>query len=891
MKKHLRVSLLVWFATASYIAQLDATSYCYISSGGDSTIASIIQGQALDIEADCETGGILFMGIYKDTDSSLTLTNGDICIGIAKIADGDILWPEGLRDAVSGADGRIKISIPMVWLESGSWIIAAYENDLFIASDQVTILPHPSPPAVLSGNIVVSGITPPNPMLAGIAIVIQLIAAVGVTDETGAFCIELPFGGFTSKIEVYDSKAYLLGPGSFDFNIPAGGMSGIPLMMTIPPACVFGNVSYSSGESLDFNAVLRANLMDGTPKQRTVTNSYYFMGVPAGDSILVELNQNSNPGCLFPYRTSDAFVAHSGDTIEKNITVFQSDGYIYGHLNIADELYDRAYSFFSEAASYRAEVFNNTATGEILFPVSSEIADSFDVYFNIWDEGFSIPDGYIIYPRRMKAAAGDHVEFYILSEAEANATLAGRVTDQFLEPLPGELEIRLTNTADGTVHRDTTISGYFEFWVNPGHYRVSSSYDMLDFDPPYLYPNYGTSYFEFELDIRDTQEFNFPCYKANDSIFIHIDELGGPGSRRYKFRAPHVVMGTMIRHSDTISQILVIPVANDYPQPYNVYLATTDTPIPEGRYTEGPPRWDLLPGDTAFLRIKPYPIYISGIIYQDPDDPLIRNFHRFIVTTYNLSDSSIFDTTKVRLDRNFYQSVPNGEYFLKLKHDPEYLFKPYIWDTVTVPGTGIYNVAFTANSRACTLTVNLVGIPIDSIHSFVFEGFGDLPFPLGYYVNSEQPAGTASFAILVCDAEWRFMAPMISGYVVEPIDTIIIINDLIRALSIDFRYTPVSVNENQKPDEFILFTNVPNPFNSTTRIYFSKHTKGDIRLDIFDIEGRLVRTFVLGDRSAGRCFVDWNGSDDAGRVCPSGVYFMVLTQADKSEMGKILLLR
>ena len=88
--------------------------------------------------------------------------------------------------------------------------------------------------------------------------------------------------------------------------------------------------------------------------------------------------------------------------------------------------------------------------------------------------------------------------------------------------------------------------------------------------------------------------------------------------------------------------------------------------------------------------------------------------------------------------------------------------------------------------------------------------------------------------------------------------------------------------------------NFPNPFNPTTRIPFSITSGGldrPVRLEIFDMSGRLVRTLVDDARGGGEYQALWDGSDDSGRPAPSGIYFYRLTDGGQKETRKLHLLK
>ncbi len=85
--------------------------------------------------------------------------------------------------------------------------------------------------------------------------------------------------------------------------------------------------------------------------------------------------------------------------------------------------------------------------------------------------------------------------------------------------------------------------------------------------------------------------------------------------------------------------------------------------------------------------------------------------------------------------------------------------------------------------------------------------------------------------------------------------------------------------------------NAPNPFNPITKISYRLGSETDIRLEIFDTRGRLVRVLDEGMRSAGEHSVVWNGRDGEGRELSSGVYFYRLLGNEERQTRKMLMLK
>jgi hypothetical protein len=76
-----------------------------------------------------------------------------------------------------------------------------------------------------------------------------------------------------------------------------------------------------------------------------------------------------------------------------------------------------------------------------------------------------------------------------------------------------------------------------------------------------------------------------------------------------------------------------------------------------------------------------------------------------------------------------------------------------------------------------------------------------------------------------------------------------------------------------------LYPNFPNPFNPTTTIHFSVAKNSDVKLQIFNITGQLVRILIDQKYPGGSHSVDWDGRDEKGNLQPSGIYFYQMTVA------------
>ena len=94
------------------------------------------------------------------------------------------------------------------------------------------------------------------------------------------------------------------------------------------------------------------------------------------------------------------------------------------------------------------------------------------------------------------------------------------------------------------------------------------------------------------------------------------------------------------------------------------------------------------------------------------------------------------------------------------------------------------------------------------------------------------------------------------------------------------------------PYEYALHDNFPNPFNPATQIRFSIGGKENIKLIIYDVMGRQVRTILNGEvYSPGFHVVNWNGIDDKGQKAPTGMYIYRIKAGDFIADKKMLLVK
>ena len=88
-----------------------------------------------------------------------------------------------------------------------------------------------------------------------------------------------------------------------------------------------------------------------------------------------------------------------------------------------------------------------------------------------------------------------------------------------------------------------------------------------------------------------------------------------------------------------------------------------------------------------------------------------------------------------------------------------------------------------------------------------------------------------------------------------------------------------------------LWPNYPNPFNPATTFRYELAEAEHVRLDVYDVAGRLVTTLVNAKQKPGSYALGWNGTDRDGRRVASGTYYARLKLRAGTHAIKLTLLQ
>ncbi len=168
--------------------------------------------------------------------------------------------------------------------------------------------------------------------------------------------------------------------------------------------------------------------------------------------------------------------------------------------------------------------------------------------------------------------------------------------------------------------------------------------------------------------------------------------------------------------------------------------------------------------------------------------------------------------------------------------------------------------------------------------------------PADHEVSFPIQIQTSAFPVTV---EWKISANGNNSFVLEEVQK----GNTIHRRSIDgygmWRIDDPKIKEivlsvvpkKTHPIEFHISENFPNPFNPSTRFILSVPEMAVVRVAIYDILGRKVKMFNQADVESGYHILEWDGTNDEGKVVESGMYFVRVSDGSRQIVKKITFLK
>ena len=93
------------------------------------------------------------------------------------------------------------------------------------------------------------------------------------------------------------------------------------------------------------------------------------------------------------------------------------------------------------------------------------------------------------------------------------------------------------------------------------------------------------------------------------------------------------------------------------------------------------------------------------------------------------------------------------------------------------------------------------------------------------------------------------------------------------------------------PKSFAIHQNYPNPFNKNTKIPIDMLHGDALRIVIYDMHGKQIKTLSDEFKSAGKYELEWDGTDRFGKQVSTGVYLTIMQTRNFSQARKIMYIK
>ena len=93
------------------------------------------------------------------------------------------------------------------------------------------------------------------------------------------------------------------------------------------------------------------------------------------------------------------------------------------------------------------------------------------------------------------------------------------------------------------------------------------------------------------------------------------------------------------------------------------------------------------------------------------------------------------------------------------------------------------------------------------------------------------------------------------------------------------------------PDEFAIHQNYPNPFNPVTTLRYDLPEQGHVRITIYDMLGRDVKTLINGYQDPGYKSINWDATNDYGKPVSAGMYLYQIQAGEYMQTKKMVYLK
>ncbi len=244
-----------------------------------------------------------------------------------------------------------------------------------------------------------------------------------------------------------------------------------------------------------------------------------------------------------------------------------------------------------------------------------------------------------------------------------------------------------------------------------------------------------------------------------------------------------------------------------------------------------------------------------------------------------------FDFTKIYFfdqDVNFISHTPNfpaNQSLQNLEMEKTYVFKALLSNELT-----LYKLSITLREDSIHFELPISGdINENGIADLHIKEVTSRAYDK-YAMQRQNGAFLFSLPYVDFDSVYDIMIRAqdvdgVSGYMPQFIE------------GMDFSVLTSIRSSKERLKSFSIKHNYPNPFNLSTTIEFEMQSKSYITMDVYNLQGQLIKKLGAGNLPAGYHRIDWDGTNSKGTHVGSGLYFISMRVGREIQTEKILLIK
>ena len=101
----------------------------------------------------------------------------------------------------------------------------------------------------------------------------------------------------------------------------------------------------------------------------------------------------------------------------------------------------------------------------------------------------------------------------------------------------------------------------------------------------------------------------------------------------------------------------------------------------------------------------------------------------------------------------------------------------------------------------------------------------------------------------------------------------------------------VNILKDDFPFQYNLHSAYPNPFNPITSLRYDLPNDGMVKITVYDMMGRVVKTLVNVSQNAGFKTIQWNATNDRNEPVSAGLYIYRLQAGEFRQTKKMVLVK